>query len=648
MKRLAIIIFLLCISAINTVLAKENITGRWAEKISERVVADIYTNQNTDEYQIFITWREDNLAQKNIYRFNCKSDNDGTLKYTKGIHIYRFYNSSGKFEDKVDYTDGSGEFKISNNEIIWFDNKDNSETVFIPANNDLKKDTTIKNKLFSITLPEELKNLYEVKKEKEKISIYHKDSKFAGFGGFAFGIKAYKNPADHAVLPGSRKLGELTDKKGNLYDIVLKHPTDVQYDYVKNENPPESFKLLYDLGDKVNIKGINGATYFKNQGMRGEDLYKSILEKHKTALVEKWDSAKLENENMSYMYNIIPKDKVGFTYYDINADGIDELVIGEIAQENRKSVIYDIYTMVDRKPQHVISGGSRNRYYVCDNSFVCREYSSGAAESGVDVYNLVENSTELYPQVSFKYDGYENPKNPYFISYSDEKWENYPEKEFWERKKVFEKYARLDYIRLNSIKTNDKLKDGYNAQKDYFDYSVVLAEFPKNYYYTTVKIGKSKERILIITDKINENNNSNYGLFYYFAKNGFVYPLGLIESKTPLSKSKNYLYYNDEYKDIKFYMSDKKLGIIKSKANIDEQRNNIEFTAIKSADKFKGDFGSPAGEDIKKVTMDGFYFEYHKGQYKREYIKNLMKECINEGVKTQVQMYCCMVKKLHP
>ncbi|MBQ8459930.1 hypothetical protein IJ541_07495 [bacterium] len=509
-------------------------------------------------------------------------------------------------------------------------------------------DTILKNRLFSISLPQNLKGSYTFKKEKDKISIYHKESKNAGFGGFTFGIKAYKNPSDHAVLPGSRKLGELTDKKGNLHDIVLKHPTDVQYDYTKGVNPPDSFKLLYDLGERTNITGVNGSVYYKNQGMRGEDLYKSILEKHKTALIEKWDSSKLEKENMSYMYNIIPSNKVGYAYYDINADGIDELVIGEIAEGNWKGVIYDIYTMVDRKPQHMISGGSRNRYYVCDNSFVCREYSSGSAESGVDVYNLVENSTELFPQVSFKYDGYTNPKNPYFISYSDEQWENYPEKEFRERKKIFEKYERFDYIPLNNIQITGKLKDKYNPKKDYFDYSVVLEEFPKDYYYTTVKINKSKERILIITNKVDKNNNSNQGLFYYFAKNGFVYPLGLIESKTPFTQSKNYLYYNNGIKDIKFYMSDKKLEVIKSPANTKEERNNIEFVTIESADKFAGDFGSPAGDDIKKVTLDGFYFEYHKGQYKREYIKNLMKECIKEGVKTQVQMYCQMVKKLHP
>jgi len=201
----------------------------------------------------------------------------------------------------------------------------------------------------------------------------------------------------------------------------------------------------------------------------------------------------------------------------------------------------------------------------------------------------------------------------------------------------------------NSLNAGNNLKDKYNLKKDYFDYSIVLEEFPKDYYYTTVKINKSKERILIITDEVNVNNNSNHGLFYYFAKNGFVYPLGLIESKTPFAQSKNYLYYNDGNKDIKFYMSDKSLSIIKSKiTKSDKTVENIEFVTIESADKFAGDFGEPAGDDVIRTSIDGFYFEYHKPQYKRKYIKTLMEECINDEVKTQVQMYCCMVKKLHP
>jgi len=192
------------------------------------------------------------------------------------------------------------------------------------------------------------------------------------------------------------------------------------------------------------------------------------------------------------------------------------------------------------------------------------------------------------------------------------------------------------------------LEDKYDTQKDYFDYSVVLTEFPKEYYYTTVKINKSKERILIITNKVNEDKTTNHGLFYYFASNGFVYPLGYLESTKPFAQSKNYLYLNDGNNNIKFYVSNKKKLVIKTKvATTNEDIHKVEFETIKSADKFAGDFGEPTGDDVVKTTIDGFYFEYHKPQYKKKYIKELMQECIQDGVKTQVQMYCCVVKKIH-
>lgn len=203
-------------------------------------------------------------------------------------------------------------------------------------------------------------------------------------------------------------------------------------------------------------------------------------------------------------------------------------------------------------------------------------------------------------------------------------------------------------VNLCCVANSSTMEDKYNKEKDYFDYSVVLTEFPKDYYYTTVKIDKSNERILIITDRVNEDNNSYHGLFYYFAKNGFVYPLGYIESTKPFTQSKHYLYINNGNKDIKFYASNKKSLKLKTKVSkINEDTQNILFDTIKSADRFAGDFGEAAGDDIRKVFLDGFYFEYHKPQYKRKYLKNLMRGCIRDGVKTQVQMYCCMIKKLH-
>ena len=315
----------------------------------------------------------------------------------------------------------------------------------------ISKDCTIlKSKMFSIMIPKELRGSYETKIKKDSIFVYHKASKKAGFGGFIFGVKAFKEPSEYAMGFGVKKIGELTDKKGNLFDMVLVQPTDVQYDYTKGAMP-DSFRYLYDLKDNVNIIGIKGSNFHRNQGMKGEDLYKDILTKHLKAIKEKWDSSKLEKEEMSCMYNIAPKDKIGYAYYDSNGDGVDELFVGEIAEGEWKGVVYDIYTMVNRKPKHVISGWSRNRYYACDGTFICNEYSSGANESGVWVYILVENSTELYPQVGFKYDGYENSKNPWFITYgnfNDNKWENVTEKFYKERKSTFERYNRFDYIPL--------------------------------------------------------------------------------------------------------------------------------------------------------------------------------------------------------
>ena len=100
--------------------------------------------------------------------------------------------------------------------------------------------------------------------------------------------------------------------------------------------------------------------------------------------------------------------------------------------------------------------------------------------------------------------------------------------------------------------------------------------------------------------------------------------------------------------NIKFYISDNSFEIVKSNIKkIKEYVAPIEFVQIKNSEKFACDFGEAAGDDVVKAKIDGYYFEYHKPEYKKKHIENLMKECINDGVKTQVQMYCCVVHKLH-
>ena len=112
MKKLFALIFAffmtlqICVCA-NQVSAEKYI-GRWAEKVSERVVMDIYTSEDNSEYQVYITWREDNLAQKDIYRFMAKPDINGNLLYKNGLHIYRYFDKKNDSEDKVDYNGYDG------------------------------------------------------------------------------------------------------------------------------------------------------------------------------------------------------------------------------------------------------------------------------------------------------------------------------------------------------------------------------------------------------------------------------------------------------------------------------------------------------------------------------------------------------------
>ena len=149
--------------------------------------------------------------------------------------------------------------------------------------------------------------------------------------------------------------------------------------------------------------------------------------------------------------------KVAFAYKDINLDGIDELLIGEIAEGDWNGIIYDLYTMVDRKPMHVVSGWDRNRYFALDGTMIRNEYSNGANESGVNIYTLTNNSTELFKQLAYKYDGYTNEKKPWFSAYDFNKegeanWENIEESSYNELDARFSKKAKIDYVPFSTFR----------------------------------------------------------------------------------------------------------------------------------------------------------------------------------------------------
>ena len=121
----------------------------------------------------------------------------------------------------------------------------------------------VSNEYFSFVMPYETKGTYSVDKEENGIYICEKISKRRGQGGFAFGVLMYKNPNDYADMEDVKKIGELTDKNGTVYDIVLCHPREIYYG--NGRKIAKNYNRIYDFAPNIEIKGINGNKYIKIQ-----------------------------------------------------------------------------------------------------------------------------------------------------------------------------------------------------------------------------------------------------------------------------------------------------------------------------------------------------------------------------------------------
>ena len=295
----------------------------------------------------------------------------------------------------------------------------------------------ISNNYFSFIMPNDTKGIYTVEKIGNGIYINEKVSKKAGLIGFAFGLKIYQNPGDYVGFDGYKKIGELTDKKGVIYDMVLVRPTDVVLS--EGEAVQKNFDKLYAVGDNVEIKGINGSKYVKDKGMKGEDLYGEVLKKYKKAFTEKWTAKQYKDAGMGDVFPALNQSKIGYAYYDVNSDGIDELIIGEINNGKKKGSFYDIYTMVNRNPKIVLKGSDVKQYFVCNDNFLCvDETLKGKKQNNLSVYGLNKNSTKTYQQAIFNYD-------------LDKR--DMSKKEFNERKSVYSSnYKKFSFIPFSELK----------------------------------------------------------------------------------------------------------------------------------------------------------------------------------------------------
>ena len=145
---------------------------------------------------------------------------------------------------------------------------------------------------------------------------------------------------------------------------------------------------------------------------------------------------------------------VGYQIKDISGDGIPELLIGSITDQDEYndygSYIFSLYTIVDGVPQCTVEGWYRSSYRMMANGQIYYEGSSGAMYSTFGVYDISYDGTELLCQ------------DFYFTSNTDDSYETYamyhnttgewdvdssemldlPEDQFWD---VGEEYRQQTY-----------------------------------------------------------------------------------------------------------------------------------------------------------------------------------------------------------
>ena len=154
------------------------------------------------------------------------------------------------------------------------------------------------------------------------------------------------------------------------------------------------------------------------------EVYAQQIERYYTAISQQWDEMTYLDHEMStlaaYYYEGNPLDNIGFTFMDLDADGIQEFIIGAILNADRDPLVFEIWTLRDNAPVMLAQSGSHNRYYLQyaeeDELWsVAYEAENGAANHAV--YYLQLDGGEFNVIQGVVFDAVANENDPWFMAY---------------------------------------------------------------------------------------------------------------------------------------------------------------------------------------------------------------------------------------
>lgn len=187
-----------------------------------------------------------------------------------------------------------------------------------------------------------------------------------------------------------------TDAEGNTRSVTPKEAMGISYSYNHMK-----LDLAWLADNSPNLQDTDSL-----------ERYLPVLEKYKTALLEKWDFEKCRENDICYMIAWLtetPED-LGAYYMCLDSDSTEELFIINVDD----CTIYDMYTLKDGKPCKLISGGERNHYFLSTDNHIINRGSGSAFLSIFHDYVLYQGELVLVESVITDYQ--KDPENPWFRS----------------------------------------------------------------------------------------------------------------------------------------------------------------------------------------------------------------------------------------
>lgn len=184
--------------------------------------------------------------------------------------------------------------------------------------------------------------------------------------------------------------------------------------------------------------------------------YAGILDAYYTAVTQQPEFSDLPAGVNVDLYPFICQNSLGFCYYDVNSDGVQELLIGPVGPDYSSAWIFDAYTVADGQCITLFQGYERNYLVLLSDGTLVNRSSSGASVNS-DVFSHLECGA-LVPFYSLIVNSTVNVDNPYFVSNGGNMnsdpatWQSISQQEYEQISAAYEaQTVTLDYTPITAL-----------------------------------------------------------------------------------------------------------------------------------------------------------------------------------------------------